>query len=607
MVNPRLGSLFGIFASALAALVIVGIVVEELGVADPTLRWLLLAGPVTLSLAYAVVAPTSHALDYFAAGRRVPAVYTGLVLAVTALGATGMVTITGAIFFLGFDAFPFMIGGLAGFVVMAVLLAPFVRKFGAYTLPTYLGRRFESRALRLVAAALLSIPMLLVVAAELTIGARLAAWLTGAPAPILVAALTGCVLLAAWPGGLRSLSWSGTAQAIAVMLAILVPAAIVAVIETKIPLPQLSFGPLVRSMVRAEAVHAIPELLAPPLALDLPGQGFDAIAKRFVTPFGAVGPAAFVILTLTVMAGTAASPWLLPRVCATPGVYEARKSLGWATLFFGVLFLTLTSIAAFLREPYIALIADREIVTALPEWLLRLQDAGVAQARAAAGMTRLAVGSVSFDRDLVIVGLPIAHALPATLIYLAAAAIVVGALAAAGAAAGALANVLAEDAVGGLAWQPPADGPRLLLARTMLLVALVGAAALALLAPTDPLQLLVWALTITAATAFPVLVLSIWWKRLNAFGALAGMATGFLLSVAAILAGTTGALPVAGPVAAAVALPLGTLIAMLVAVATPPPSRHALELVRDIRVPGGEILYDREMQRLRLKQRKRPG
>jgi len=138
----------------------------------------------------------------------------------------------------------------------------------------------------------------------------------------------------------------------------------------------------------------------------------------------------------------------------------------------------------------------------------------------------------------------------------------------------------------------------------MLLVALVGAAAIAILAPTDPLTLLLWAMTITAATAFPVLVLSIWWKRLNAYGALAGMVTGFSVAIIAIMAGELDMLPLDGLVAAAPALPLATIVAMLVAVATPPPSRHALELVRDIRVPGGEILYDREMQRLRLKQRR---
>ena len=104
-----------------------------------------------------------------------------------------------------------------------------------------------------------------------------------------------------------------------------------------------------------------------------------------------------------------------------------------------------------------------------------------------------------------------------------------------------------------------------------------------------------------------MLILSIWWKRVNAFGALAGMISGFVIATGAIIAGEAGLFSTAGTVVAGLALPLGTAAAMIVSVLTPPPSRHALELVRDIRVPGGEILYDREMQRLRLKQRRSSG
>jgi len=398
LVNPRLGSFFGIFASAFAALVIMGMIVEQLGVSETSLRWLLLLGPIALYSAYGLAAPTSHALDYFAAGRRVPAVYTGLMLSIFAFGATGIVAVTGLLFFIGFDAFPFLIGTLAGFVVMAVLLAPFIRKFGAYTVPTYLGRRFESRTLRLASAGLLAIPLLLVLAAELSVGTHIAAWLVDASPGALLAMLVLCVLLVALPGGLRSLSWSSTAQAIAVLLAILVPASIVAVILTKIPVPQLSFGPIVRSLVREEAQLAIPELLTHPLALDLPGEGFSVITKRFVTPFGAVGGLSFLFLTLTMMAGVAASPSLLTRVASTPGVYEARKSLGWATLFLGVLFLTMTAVAAFLREPLISLVAGGSAGAQVPDWLTRLQAAGVAQLQPSQEAARLTVGSVAFTR-----------------------------------------------------------------------------------------------------------------------------------------------------------------------------------------------------------------
>ena len=115
------------------------------------------------------------------------------------------------------------------------------------------------------------------------------------------------------------------------------------------------------------------------------------------------------------------------------------------------------------------------------------------------------------------------------------------------------------------------------------------------------MKLVLWAIALTGAATFPVLVLSIWWKRLNAFGATAGIATGFGVTVLAIIAGEAGLTGTDGALAAAIGLPAGAVATIAVALATPSPPRNLLELVRDIRVPGGEILYDREMRHQRRK------
>lgn len=600
-VNPRLGTYFGIFASALAALFFMAAILEQLGISDTIVRWMMLLGPVALYGSIGIASATRLPLDYFAAGRRVPAIFTGLALAISALGATGLVALTGVFFVSGFDGLAITIGGLAGFVVMAILLAPFLRKFGAYTVPTYLGRRFESRLLRLLAAAFLAVPMLLLVAAEFHIAGAVAAWMSNVPARSLIALFALIVLATLILGGMRSLSWSNAAQAITVVLAFLVPVALVAVLVTKLPIPQLSYGPIVRSLIREEAALALPAVSASPFAFVLPDEGFATIAKRFATPFGAIGPAAFVVTMLTVMAGIASAPWLLPRVSTTPGVHDARKSLSWATFIFGVLVLTMTSVAAFMRAPVmdLALASDPGH---LPDWLQQLRAARLVEVTSPS--TRIAVGSLAFNRDGVFLALPIATGLPSAFVYLAAASAIAAAMASIAAASMALGNLLAEDVLNGLSWEPPSDTVRLIMARAMLAAAIGVGATLAIVAPTDPLSLLLWALTITGATAFPVLILSIWWKRINSFGALAGMISGFVISSGAIIAGEAGIFDTAGTVAAAVALPAGTVAAILVSALTPPPTRHELELVRDIRVPGGEILYDREMQRLRLKQRR---
>ncbi len=600
-VNPRLGTYFGIFASALAAVFFMAAILEQLGTSDKILRWMMLFGPIVLYGSIGLASATRLPLDYFAAGRRVPAVFTGLALAISALGATGLVTLTGVFFVSGFDGLAITIGGLAGFVVMAILLAPFLRKFGAYTVPTYLGRRFDSRLLRLFAAAFLAVPLMLLIAAELHIAGAVGAWMTGVPARSLVALFALIVMAMLIAGGMRSLSWSNAAQAITVILAFLVPIALVAVLVTKLPIPQLSYGPIVRGLIKEEAALSLPALTASPFSFVLPHDGFATIAKRFATPFVSIGPAAFVVTMLTVMAGIASAPWLLPRVSATPGVHEARKSLSWATFIYGVLVLTMTSVAAFMRAPLMDLALSSD-PNQLPDWLQQLKTAGLVEMTSKA--TQITVESVAFNRDGVFLALPIATGLPSAFVYLAAASAMAAALASIGATSMALGNLLSEDVLNGLSWEPPSDTVRLILARGMFAAAIGAGTLLAIAAPTDPLALLLWALTITGATAFPVLVLSIWWKRINSFGALAGMISGFVIASGAIVAGEAGLFNTAGTVAAAVALPVGTLATILVSLLTPPPSRHVLELVRDIRVPGGEILYDREMQRLRLKQRR---
>ena len=600
VVNPRLGTYFGIFMSAFVALTLMALILEGLGAPPFALQTAMLVGPLVLYAAIGLAAFTREPLDYFAAGRRVPAFYSGLVLAQTAMGATGILALSGAFFLIGFDALCLVVGGLAGFVVMAVMLAPFFRKFGAFTIPSYLGRRFESRALRIAAGALLTVPMLLMLAGEIRMGAFAASWLLNEPVAVNVTLLVTLMILTLVAGGMRSLSWSTAAQSIASLIALLVPVTIVAVLVTNLPLPQLSHGPIMRVLGRAEAAQGLPIILPPALAFDMPPEGLSVIAKRYADAFGSVGPLAFVIVTITTLAGIGSAPWLLPRVAATPGVYEARKSLGWATLLFGVIMLTLAAVAVFMRDFIIDIVTASGPVQ-IPDWFSEMKALGMATLEAEA--RRPSIVSFGFNRDAVLLSLPIAAELPAAVLYLAAGGAIAAALATAGAVSVALGNVLAEDIVYGLSWQPPSAGARLIVSRLSLMAAAVFGGILAVAAPTDPLKLMLWSLALTASTAFPVLVLSIWWKRMNAFGAIAGIVTGFGVTVLAIVAGEAGMIGLDGALAAALGLPAGMFAAIFVTLMTPAPGRHMLELVRDIRVPGGEILVDREMRFQRRQKR----
>lgn len=602
LVNPRLGTYFGIFTSAFVGLVLVAMIFEQLGTPDDLLRGFMLIGPVIMLVAIGFASITREPLEYFAAGRRVPAVYGGIGLAVTALGATGIVGLTGAFFFIGFDAVCIVNGALAGFVVMAVLLAPFLRKFGTYTVPTYLARRFESRMLRVTAAGLLAVPTLLFLIAEIAVGAKAAAWLTGQSEAIVAAFIAMSVVSSVMLGGMRALTWTNVAAGIVAMAALMVPVVLVAVMLGYLPVPQLAHGPILREIGRQEAINALPIIIQAPLGFDLPSDTMQPIAKRFSEPFGAVGPLAYVLATLTVMAGVASAPWLLPRVATAPGVYEARKSLGWATFFFGLIVLTTASVAVFMRD--FLMQVPGSSISAPPEWLrvIIAERFGEISSRG----TQLVLTGISFDRDAILLALPVAGGLPAVITYLAAAGIIMAACAAAAATALTLANMLTEDIVNGLNWKPAPEQLRLNTGRVLLAVVTLLAAIIAAATPNDPLKLLLWSLTITGATAFPVLVASIWWKRVNVYGAFASMMTGFATSILVIVANEAGWSDLASPLAGIVAIPASLIAVIAVSKVTLPPSRHALELVRDLRIPGGEIVYDREMRLMRLKERKRP-
>ena len=600
LVNPRLGTYFGIFVSALSGLVLLLIIFEQLGTPDTLLRWVMLIGPLLLYAAIAASVFTKDPLDFFVVGRRVPAGYTGLGIASSAMGATGIVAMTGVFFIIGFDALFIVIGGLAGLVLMAVMLAPFLRKFGMFTVPSYLGRRFDSRSVRILCAALIAVPMLLLLAAELRIGAFVAAWLVGQPQSLMVVLLTFCVVLGLVFGGMRSFTWTSSAQAIAAILALIVPVAVVAVMTTNFPLPQLTHGPLLRELVRNEVIQGLPIVEASSFAFMLPGDGMLPMAKRFTEPFGNVGPAAFVVAMLTVAAGVASAPWLLPRVTMTPGVYETRKSIGWATVFFSLVMLTVASVSVFMRHNVMDLVAAAGSTT-VPGWLQQLTELGFAQIDTRA--TRLVFASFSFWRDTVFLSLPIAAGLPNVFAYFAAAGAVAAALVAAGAVVGALGNVIAEDVINGLSWEPLPSEPRVWVARIAFGVVAILGGLMALVAPTDALSLLLTCLALTGSTLFPVLALSIWWKRMNAFGAMAGLASGFGVAVVTMLAGS--AIGLDGALAGLLGIPASVLGTILASLATPAPTRSVLELVREMRVPGGEVIYDREMRMLRLKNRDR--
>lgn len=601
LVNPKLGIYFSIFASLLISIFLVLLIFELLGVANIIIRNAVLVLPIALFVTIAIASYTNTLSEFFAAGRRVPAVYNGLVMAVVSVGGLGMMTVTGLFFLNGFDVWCIVIGLTTGFVLMATMVAPFIRKYGGYTAPSYLGNRFDNGTVRVVAAAAFSVPMLLLLAAELQMADRAIAMLVNASsnqsATVLALFLAATVAI----GGMRSLGWVGAAQAITVLLAIIVPVAMLGVIETNLPLAQLSYGPVLRDVGRMEFAQQVPVEHLSPLALDWAGVGLNAIQQRIAEPHTNVGSLSFALTTLTVALGIASAPWLLPRCGTTIGVYEARKSLAWSVFFIGVIFLTLSALAVFLRNIVMQDIVGQTAET-LPLWFHALMASG--DVGIDSSVSVLALSDIRFDRDSVLFAIPAAAEFPSIVLHLLLAGAIAAALAAIGSTAFALATILTEDIVFGLSRRPENPSRRLWTARVGIIAVIILAIVFSRFVTSDPLQLFFWALSISAATAFPVIVLSIWWKRMNSAAASLSVCVGFAVSILAIMTSNSALLPVPSELVGTLGAIPAFATAVLLSKFGASPSKHVQDSVRDIRIPGGETIFDREQRLQRLKDRK---
>jgi cation/acetate symporter len=595
LADPMLGVYFGIFAACLAAVVLLLLIFEQLGMAEASLKTAMAGISVALFATIGIGAYTSRARDFLAAGRRVPAIYNGIAMSIVVPGGVGLVGLAGSLFLAGFDTLCVGVGMVAGLTVSVMLIAPFLRKFGAPTVPSFLGQRFESGSVRLLAASVAVVPLMLVAIAEIKIAIMAAAWLTPLPPAVSGLLIVLVLIVTVAPGGVRSLSWSTAAQAMVVLVAILLPAGIAAVMETNLPFGQLSHGPLLRAVGRIEAVQAVPVPVAGLLAVDFPDVGLQPITGRFATTFGTIGPMAFVLMALAVLAGVAGSPALLARAATTPSVYDTRKSFGWAVAFVGILLMTFSSVAVFERDILVNSIAGQP-AAAIPTGLQRLVDLGLASVESRPA--RMTATSVLFDRDGMLIALPVLLGMPLAVVNLVAAGVLSAALAGAAASVAQLGIIIGEDVINAPAAQRMSDPQRLWVCRLAIAAGAALAGFGAVLAGGDPLLLLLHAFAISGSALFPVLALSIWWKRTTTTGAIGGMAAGFVIAVLLVLADMSS-LGLPALLAPAVAIPAAICATMVLSHLTPAPGRHILEMVRDLRVPGGETIHDREARQAR--------
>jgi cation/acetate symporter len=596
--NPHLGAYYGIITSAFLSLVLMLALFEELGWQPTWLAPAMLVTPLLLYLVIAVAARTLNIADFFVSGQRVPPVFNGLVMAAVVVGGVGFFAYVGAVFFLGFDALAIGLGLTTGMLAATVLFAPYLRKAGTYTVPAFLGHRFRSRPPRIMASLMLVPPTVLLLAAEMKVAALVAALFLPVSYIVAVAAAAAIIAAVTIAGGMRALTWCGSAEFIVSALGFAVPLIIVSVMLTNLPAPQLSYGETFAPLQKSEITTGLTPARPEQLATALPSAAPRANAKPFLQPFGAIAKPDFVTLFLCLALGTAALPSLLVRSGITSSVGEQRRSGAWAVLFVALFAGTAPALAAFVKLLMFQDIAQLPAAVP-PNWLGHLGALKLVFAHDTNGDGAIEAAELLIARDGITLALPAAAGLPYIFTLLTAAAGMAVALAAAASHLFTLAGSVAEDLIR-MVGREMTDLPRLVVAWVAIAAAALGTAVFLAIADIDLLQAAVTAFAFAAATFFPVLLLAIWWQRCTRLGAMLAMATGFAVMGAEIAFGGAFGSDQAGFTTVIAAL-IGAILALVVGVAASllggPPSAGEMSYFEEMRDPEGEALYDRAQRR----------
>jgi cation/acetate symporter len=597
-----LGAGFAIFASAYISLVILLVVLEQLGVQARLLDVTLFLVPLAFYAVIGVSTRAFSAAEFFAGSHRALPLYNAMAVCAPLFGGSVVLGSIGTMFFIGIDGIALLLGCFAGVVLMALLFIPFVRKAGAYTVPGLLSIRFASGKVRVVAALLAFVPCLLLVTAEVTIAERTASLLLGksigdtfpvlglvAPhIPLLIAVLLSIVF-----GGIRSSTWTASAQFI-VFACLLAPLVTVAVARSNLPLPQLTYGGQIEQTKAFEAAREYAVSVRPEQHTQaLPTVAPASLTRPVEKAFSALSTWTFVCLVLTVAMGVAVFPSFLPRLGMVTTPALSRRSAGWVTAFAAAMVLTLPAYAFFTKAMAVESLVGVP-ASDLPGFTRTLREMGLVGISTSQFDQTGAGVRASFQRDTAAFILPVAGLLPRALGNVTFVAILAAICACIGAQLLAIAKILSSDLMGFRSQATPTGERRqLFLARVAM--AACAAAAFAIPPGLDALRLALAAFAFAGATFFPVLVLSIWWRELNAIAALAAMVSGAAVSAAMLLAGETafGADGVTSGVLGALA---GFAAAFLIRMISGAPDQKCYEAVDDLRIPAGETLHARMLR-----------
>ncbi|OEF95862.1 sodium:solute symporter family protein [Desulfuribacillus alkaliarsenatis] len=514
--------------------------------------------------------------DFYVASRGVPPVWNGMAIAGDWMSAASFIGMAGTVMILGYDGLAYIMGWTGGYLLLTFLLAPQLRKYGRYTVPEFIGDRFDSHTARLIAAIGTMIISFVYIIGQLSGAGVVLGRLFEIPSA--VGTIIGVVIITIYAtfGGMKGITWTQVAQYLVLIVAYLIPVIFMSLQITSNPLPWMSYGEVVSKMGEIDR---------------------DLGISEFFAPFASSDKTQFIALMFCLMAGTAALPHVIVRFYTVSTMKAARWSGAWALLFICLLYLSAPAYAAFSRFILLTQVAGRPF-TDLPAWTESWIDTGRLKLADLNNDGILQWNEIQISNDIVVMATPEIAELGVFVIGLVAAGAMAAALSTAGGLLIAISSSFAHDIYYRLLNPQASERKRLLVARISIAVATVVAGIVALDPPGVITQIVAWAFSLAAATFFPVLFLGVWWKRCNAQGAIAGMISGMLVSGSYIIAARYFDFSLFGIIDTGAGLfgaPVCLLVTYVVSKMTPPPAQRLQEEVMDLRYPEQMTFKDGEV------------
>tara|TARA_X000000368_G_scaffold190125_2_gene149912 strand:+ start:6254 stop:8002 length:1749 start_codon:yes stop_codon:yes gene_type:complete len=550
--------------------------------------------------------------DFYVAGKGVHPVANGMATAADWMSAASFLSMAGLIAFLGKDGSVYLMGWTGGYVLLALFLAPYLRKFGKFTVPDFIGERYYSRFARKVAVLCLIFISFTYIAGQMRgVGIVFSRFLevdinTG------VIIGMGIVFFYAVLGGMKGITYTQVAQYCVLIFAYLVPAIFISIMMTGNPVPQLGFG----STLTDSPVYLLDKL--DQVTVDLGFNEYTQNSKSLIDIF---------CITAALMFGTAGLPHVIVRFFTVPTVAAARKSAGYALIFIALLYTTAPAVSAFARMNLIDSIQDKEYSSA-PSWFKNWEEIGLiawkdknldgairyssgdaVKGRPVYGTERGPSGErkvlntpnfdneneVYIDRDIIVLANPEIAELPGWVIALVAAGGLAAALSTAAGLLLVISSSISHDLLKKTYMPQITERQELFFARVSAAVAIAIAGLFGIYPPGFVAQVVAFAFGLAAATFFPVLFMGIFSKRLNKEGAIAGMLVGLIFTATYIIffkflyvdlnTSENWFMSISPEGIGFIGMILNFVVAIVVSSATKPPPQEVLDMVEMIRQP----------------------